>query len=65
MTIPSDIQVFFAAYELHFLRPFASILCCSRIENVDKVTFRKIDIKFVLLTNTNLKLVMAHKLRNQ
>ncbi len=25
------------------MRPFASILCCSRIEKLDKVTFRKIN----------------------
>jgi hypothetical protein len=65
MAIPSDIQVFCAAYELHFLRPFESILCCTRIKFFDKVMFRKINVKYVLLTNANLNLVLAHELKHQ
>jgi hypothetical protein len=65
MTTPSDIQVFCAAYELHFLRPFASVLGCSMIKKLDKVTSRKINISFVLLRNNILNLVMAHKFKNQ
>jgi hypothetical protein len=54
MTIPSDIQVFRVAYEMHFSRPFASISCCSRVKIFGKVTFWKNNSKYVLLANANL-----------
>jgi hypothetical protein len=65
MTIPSDIQVFCAAYEQYFWWPFASILCCCMIEKLDKVTFRKINIKYVLLTNANFNLALVHEFKYQ
>jgi hypothetical protein len=38
---------------------------CSRIEKLDKVMCRKINISFVLLTNANSNLEFAHELKYQ
>ncbi len=65
MTIPSDIEVFHAVYEQHFLRTFASSLRCCWIEDLDNVMFRKINIKYVLLTNANFNFVLVHEFEYQ